>query len=1226
MPAIYVDISNTYISKATTGIQRVVRELSRRLALSVPEMVFIHFNREKGCYYKLQSPAISLDCACVKSRIKTGTADDDFFFTDLNRGDIFIELDAAWGDPLDRYSLLAMLKTKGVIIICMHYDAVPVLFPDFSHPSTVYRYTGYIAAHLDFADYFICISDTVKTDLQKLSLKITNRKVTAFTIPLGADFDKPDITDQKKQNDSKIIEAIISKKFLLAVGTLEPRKNHAMLLAAYDLLDEKHQLNLVIIGKQGWNIDELARDIKNRSDFGKNLFWLENADDTQLLRFYENAFICVNVAHYEGYGLPVIEALDHNCVTICSRGGALEEIAPGACRVLAENTASCLAADITDLYDNQQSYLYYKKQAENFNPPTWDDSCRQFINILDYIKYGENFNWGFMPQQAVYISIDTDHFSLSIRSVMQNMNFIKKFVLLTAEKYKNDMITVLEKTGKKYIIITDEEIYHKFQVSSDEFNDHVRRNTFLRQALFKDDAIDANFISFDDDYLVQGEVGPDFFMDDKRHFGFYFIEDADQWLGTPTLPTSYDAGIFHTGAALKACGYDRRIFSSHMPQIINKKMAGIVYNRMVNMQAKAMCEWTLYFNIFSYLYPHHCSVKNYATLSWPCDPTDWIPSKLPDNCLFENYYKWNYQKGGCFYGMQIIGDFSEKTAVWKKTFNGQYRQRELNRQQFGKDNPDIILFDNRMEFDSIAWDVFDNELLRIRIKNKTDSLSDTRLNVCLLGGKNLLSKEEFDPLTAGWVPVRAANIADKILLELSFYDIKNQKLIDRKIIKINFVTKIDKKRIYGTSRFMMAKSELRKQELMDQLSLIDTDDLFIKKAYELILNREAGHEELEVMLVQLKLGVSKKNIIVNMLLSPEKAKNNKGGVQLTWLEKKTTFLWKKWHYFCSRLKVIRNFFGATLVQNKSFDQLIFGLQQSLSSHNRQFTDIRNRLQVLPEYVEQIKSKILFFQHQEAQAQQRRLDQFFFDIRQELRLTRDNNMLEKMESLSEHAIDRYYLALEESYRGSRDEILIRYEPYLNFVRPLFKQIKEIRAVDLGCGRGEWLQIISQFCANAKGIDFNSSMVAECRSHGLHAEQGDLLEWLQQQPDLSLDLITAFHIIEHLSFQQFNMLIAQIYRVLSCNGIVMIETPNPENVNVATHMFYRDPTHKKPIPKELTEHLLNYNGFTDITVHPMHPFPKKMHLPEENELSRRFNLLVYGAQDYLITGRKQLTVNC
>jgi O-antigen chain-terminating methyltransferase len=86
------------------------------------------------------------------------------------------------------------------------------------------------------------------------------------------------------------------------------------------------------------------------------------------------------------------------------------------------------------------------------------------------------------------------------------------------------------------------------------------------------------------------------------------------------------------------------------------------------------------------------------------------------------------------------------------------------------------------------------------------------------------------------------------------------------------------------------------------------------------------------------------------------------------------------------------------------------------------------------------------------------------------------------------------------------------------------------------------------------------------------------------------------------------------------MVILETPNPDNLYVAANNFYRNPTRKKPIPKETSEHLLKYYGFTDTEVHFMHPFSKEMHLPDDSELAQRFNQLIYGPQDYLVIGCK------
>ncbi|MGD9826999.1 methyltransferase domain-containing protein [Desulfobacter sp.] len=403
------------------------------------------------------------------------------------------------------------------------------------------------------------------------------------------------------------------------------------------------------------------------------------------------------------------------------------------------------------------------------------------------------------------------------------------------------------------------------------------------------------------------------------------------------------------------------------------------------------------------------------------------------------------------------------------------------------------------------------------------------------------------------------------------------------------------------------------QKLTYELNQLDEDQAFLKQAYQLILGRQASDEELQFLQYQLETGITRKIIITNLLLSPEHAQLNNKGVHLPWLKKKKLLIWKKWQALLSRIKAIQTLSQATALQNQSFDRLVF-------NHNKDIAALRKELSTLNRQIEEIKSDIFFFLNQEAQAQQRRLDQFFFDVRQELRVSKDTAALDKIDVMSRHSIDTYYISLEQAYRGSRDEILHRYKATVDLVKPLFAQEKAMQAADLGCGRGEWLQIISVYCAKVTGIDMNSAMVSQCLSHGLNAEQGDLLKWLQQQPDRSLDLITAFHVIEHLPFEKFNMLIHEIYRVLTHGGSVILETPNPENIHVATHMFYRDPTHKTPVPKELSTHLLKFHGFKEIKVHLVHPFEETMRVPEDSEVAKRFNSMVYGAADYMVTGTK------
>lgn len=173
---------------------------------------------------------------------------------------------------------------------------------------------------------------------------------------------------------------------------------------------------------------------------------------------------------------------------------------------------------------------------------------------------------------------------------------------------------------------------------------------------------------------------------------------------------------------------------------------------------------------------------------------------------------------------------------------------------------------------------------------------------------------------------------------------------------------------------------------------------------------------------------------------------------------------------------------------------------------------------------------------------------------------------------------FYRAFEEAYRGSRELILQRLHAYLPFVHTL-QQVRAapLRIVDMGCGRGEWLELMQQQGCEVFGIDLDEGMLAACHERDLPVQQGDALQYLCEQPDASVDILSAFHVVEHLDFAALETLITQARRVLRPAGLLILETPNPENLVVGSCNFYLDPTHIKPIPPPLLEFLPQHHGF-------------------------------------------------
>ena len=172
---------------------------------------------------------------------------------------------------------------------------------------------------------------------------------------------------------------------------------------------------------------------------------------------------------------------------------------------------------------------------------------------------------------------------------------------------------------------------------------------------------------------------------------------------------------------------------------------------------------------------------------------------------------------------------------------------------------------------------------------------------------------------------------------------------------------------------------------------------------------------------------------------------------------------------------------------------------------------------------------------------------------------------------------FYRAFEDCHRGSRELIRERQHIYVPFITPLKAIYPERKALDLGCGRGEWLEILVKYGFLPLGVDLDSGMLEACHELGLPVQLGDALSTLKSLPDESQTVVSGFHIAEHIPFEDLKVLVAEALRVLKPAGLLILETPNAENLVVGAQNFYLDPTHERPIPHLLLGFLTEYSGF-------------------------------------------------
>jgi O-antigen chain-terminating methyltransferase len=222
---------------------------------------------------------------------------------------------------------------------------------------------------------------------------------------------------------------------------------------------------------------------------------------------------------------------------------------------------------------------------------------------------------------------------------------------------------------------------------------------------------------------------------------------------------------------------------------------------------------------------------------------------------------------------------------------------------------------------------------------------------------------------------------------------------------------------------------------------------------------------------------------------------------------------------------------------------------------------------------------------------------------------------------QHINDPLFRDHARAFRGTREDIQGRLSIYLPYAQNAFAVAGGASALDLGCGRGEWLEILRAAGIPASGIDLNRDFVSGCRQNGLDVTEGDILSILRSVPDQSRSVVTAFHVLEHISFQDLVELVDQAVRMLKPGGVAIFETPNPHNLFVSSNNFYLDPTHRRPLPSELLRFVIEARGLCDPTVIALSPYPDYFHLEESGCPAVRFiNEHFFGPQDYGIVARK------
>ncbi|MDT4896049.1 MAG: hypothetical protein QOH25_1126 [Acidobacteriota bacterium] len=294
---------------------------------------------------------------------------------------------------------------------------------------------------------------------------------------------------------------------------------------------------------------------------------------------------------------------------------------------------------------------------------------------------------------------------------------------------------------------------------------------------------------------------------------------------------------------------------------------------------------------------------------------------------------------------------------------------------------------------------------------------------------------------------------------------------------------------------------------------------------------------------------------------------------------------------------------------EGLDQSTATLMQQVEHTNAALTrQVEERIEQLLRQQKQTRAELIM--------QERRLSRLLEETREHPPGALNQPFVQLIANEEDHLLDALYASFEDQFRGEREEVKSRLRVYL----PILMDAAVVEGVlDIGCGRGEWLELLKSEGVRGRGVDRNRVFVEQCRQSGFDVVEEDALRYLRSLPDDSLSAITSFHLVEHLPFETLIKLLDETVRTLKPGGLLILETPDPENFMVGSCNFYTDPTHRHPIPSPTLAFLLESRGLHHIKIMKLRPWDAAK-IEGDTEIIKRFNEYFYSAPDYGIIGWK------
>ena len=300
----------------------------------------------------------------------------------IRPGDVLLMLDSSWARFGEFYPIFLRAREAHVPIYSVVYDLLPILLPAGNFLTGGKEgFEGWLNAAIQNSDGLVCISRATADEVVKYMCRQTDAEPRRLPRVgywhLGADF----ASTARLETAGHILEPILTKPYLLMVGTIEPRKSHSLALEAMEhLWDEGSELNLCIVGKEGWLVEELMARLRMHPLSGKKLFLLEKTADGDIASLYASAKGLFLLSKGEGFGLPLVEAAHYGVPIVCSNIPVFKELAGEFATYVEIGEAKLLARELASWWEKcQAGHLPDTKQMPRL---TWEESASSLLRVV----------------------------------------------------------------------------------------------------------------------------------------------------------------------------------------------------------------------------------------------------------------------------------------------------------------------------------------------------------------------------------------------------------------------------------------------------------------------------------------------------------------------------------------------------------------------------------------------------------------------------------------------------------------------------------------------------------------------------------------------------------------------------------------------------------------------------------------------------------------------------